>query len=304
MGLEPTLDVRAHPLDRERLLRDEDHVRAAGQARMQSDPSGVSTHYLYDERTVMGFRRRVQPVDRLHRDVHRRVEAERVVGGAQIVVDRLGHPDDADAELAETGRDTERVLAADRDERVDAVLVQCGRHLVEAMVDLERVGARRPEYRAAARQDATDFRHAEGHGDVLERSLPAVPVAHEFVAVHADALAHDGTDHCVQAGTVTATGEDSDTHRQTLSAEGGSPHPPLRGAIALRTVSSLRSRGAGLFARALIAMWSPRSLSSSELAVLIAGSPRAERGGRPDQRSAVKDRQRARLWRASARASC
>ena len=36
----------------------------------------------------------VQPVDRLHRDVDRGVEAEGEVGGAEVVVDRLRHADD------------------------------------------------------------------------------------------------------------------------------------------------------------------------------------------------------------------
>ena len=124
----------------------------------------------------------------------------------------FGTPDDVHAHLAELGRDAEGVLAADRDQRVDAVGVQRGGDPVEAVVDLERVGARRPEDRAAARQDATHLGHAERHRDVLERTLPAVPEADELVPVHADALADDSADHGVQARAVTAAGEHSDTH--------------------------------------------------------------------------------------------
>ena len=75
-GLEPVLDVLADLLDVERLLRDEDDVRAAGDARVQCDPAGAAAHHLDDERPVMTLGRRVQPVDSLHRDVHRGVETE------------------------------------------------------------------------------------------------------------------------------------------------------------------------------------------------------------------------------------
>ena len=38
----------------------------------------------------------------------------------EVVVDRLGHADDVDARLGELAGHAERVLAADRDQRVDA----------------------------------------------------------------------------------------------------------------------------------------------------------------------------------------
>ena len=102
-GLEPVLDVGADLLDVERALRDEDHVGAAGEARVQRDPARVAAHHLDDQRPVMALGRGVQPVDRLHGDVHRRIEAEGEVGRAEVVVDRLGHPDDGNALLAEPG---------------------------------------------------------------------------------------------------------------------------------------------------------------------------------------------------------
>ena len=59
-------------------------------------------------------------VDRLGRDVDGGVEAEGVVGAVEVVVDRLRHADDRQVVLGEEPRrDAERVLAADRDERVD-----------------------------------------------------------------------------------------------------------------------------------------------------------------------------------------
>ena len=93
---------------------------------MQRDPAGVTAHDLDDEDAVVRLGRRVQPVDRLGRDVHGGVEAERVVGRREVVVDRLRYADDGDAVVVQRGRDAERVLAADRDEGVDAVRGEVG----------------------------------------------------------------------------------------------------------------------------------------------------------------------------------
>ena len=142
-------------------LGDQDDVGAAGHAGVQRDPAGVPAHHLDDQRAVVRLGGRVQPVDRLHRDVDRGVEAERVVGGVEVVVDRLGYADDVHAVLVQLGGDAEGVLAADRDQGVDAELLEVRLDLLDAAVDLERVGARRAEDRAAARQDAAHLLDAE-----------------------------------------------------------------------------------------------------------------------------------------------
>ena len=212
MALEALLDERADGLDVERLLGDEDDVGAAGEAGVQGDPARVAAHHLDDEHAVVRLGRGVQPVDRLHRDVDRGVEAEGEVGGVEVVVDRLGHADDVDAEVVQLGRDTERVLAADGDQRVDAEVGEVLLDLLDAALDLERVGARGAEDGAAARQDAAHLRDAELAGRALERALPAVAEADELVAVLLDALADHGPDDGVQAGAVAAPGEHSDAH--------------------------------------------------------------------------------------------
>ena len=103
-------------------------------------------------------------------------------------------------------------------ERVDAQAVQVLGDPVDPAVDLERVGARRAEDRAAAGQDAAHVRDAERHGDVLQRAAPAVAEADELVAVDADALAHDGTDHRVQPRAVPAPGQHPDAQAVRLPA--------------------------------------------------------------------------------------
>ena len=63
----------------------------------------------------------MQPVDGVGGDLHGGVEAEGDLGGGEVVVDRLRHADDRDALAVELVGDAEGVLAADRDERVDAL---------------------------------------------------------------------------------------------------------------------------------------------------------------------------------------
>ena len=109
------------------VLGDQDDVGAAGEPGVERDPAGVAAHHLDDQHPVVALGRGVQAVDRLHRDVDRGVEAEGVVGGAEVVVDRLRHADDVDpAPRASAGRDPERVLAADRDQPVDPGLAEVG----------------------------------------------------------------------------------------------------------------------------------------------------------------------------------
>ena len=116
MALEARLDVLADLLDVEGHLGDQDHVGAARHAGVQRDPPGVPAHHLDDEGPVVRLRGRVQPVDGLHRDVDRGVEAEGEVGGVEVVVDGLRYADDVHAVLVQLGGDAEGVLTADGDQ--------------------------------------------------------------------------------------------------------------------------------------------------------------------------------------------
>jgi hypothetical protein len=71
--------------------------------------------------------------------------------------------------LVQPGRHSERVLPADGDERVDAEVFEVGLDLLDASVDLERVGARGPEDGPATRQDPAYGLDVEGLGGALER---------------------------------------------------------------------------------------------------------------------------------------
>ena len=120
--------------------------------REERDPAGVAAHRLDDDDPVVRLGGRVAAVDRLGRDRDGGVEAEGVVGAVEVVVDRLRDADDRQVLLGEEPRrDAERVLAADRDERVD--LLERALDALDAALVLERVRARGADDRAALVQD-------------------------------------------------------------------------------------------------------------------------------------------------------
>ena len=197
----------------ERALGDEDRVGAAGHPRVDRDPAGVAAHDLDDDHAVVRLGRRVQAVDRVGRDLHRGVEAERVVGAVEVVVDRLRHADDGHAVGRQAARDAERVLAADRDQRVDAGALHRLAHERRAVrAVLVGVRARGAEDRAAARQDALRLLERQLEAVALEHAGPAVAKAGEDVAVAPIALADRAADHGVEAGAVAAAGQQADAH--------------------------------------------------------------------------------------------
>jgi hypothetical protein len=171
----------------------------------------------------MALGRGMQAVDGLHGDVHRGVEAESEVRGPQVVVDGLRHADDLAACLVQFARDAEGVLAADRDQRVDAQALEVLQNALDPGLAVgggglvRGVGPRRSENRSPAGQDAPDRGNVEHHGVALKRAAPAVPETEELHLVFLRASPHDRPDHGVQAGTIAATGENSDSHAYFLS---------------------------------------------------------------------------------------
>ncbi len=216
LALVTALDVVADPLDLELELRDQDHVGPAGDSGVEGDPSGVPAHHLDDQGALVALGGGVETVDCLHRDVDGGVEPEGVVGGAEVVVDRLRDADQLNAPLQERGGDAERVLTPDRDQSVHPG----GREVLEdplsAPVLLQRVRSRGAEDGAPAREDPADLRDAERPAVPLQRPPPSVPVADELVPVLPHPLANDRADHRVQPRTVAPAGKYPDPHRLSL----------------------------------------------------------------------------------------
>src|SRR5262249_56452766 len=107
--------------------------------------------------------------------------------------------------------------STDGDEGVDLEVVQVLLDALDPALDLQRIGPRRAEDRPAARQDAAHGLHVEREAVSLERPAPAVTEADELVPVARDALAYDGADDGVQAGTIASTREHSDAHAVLLA---------------------------------------------------------------------------------------
>src|SRR3984885_8844701 len=85
-------------------------------------------------------------------------------------------------------------------------------YLLRTPLPLVRVRARAPEDRPAARQDPARRLDRELLKGVLEHAAPAVAKADHLISVGVDPLAHDGTDHGIQSGTVPASGEQCNAH--------------------------------------------------------------------------------------------
>ena len=219
-ALMPVPELLAGVLDRHRLLRDQDHVRAARDAAHHRDPAGVAAHHLDDHHAVVGLRGGVEPVDRLGRDRDRRVEAERVVRRREVVVDRLRHSDHREAVLlVQAGRNAERVLAADRDQGVETFALEVRQHLLDPAVHLERIRPGGAQNRPAAREQAGDLTRAERLEQALDQSLPALEHADDLAAPRHHPSA-GGADDRVQPRAVSAAGEDPDLHSPIVKKSG------------------------------------------------------------------------------------
>ena len=184
---------------------------------MGGDPAGVPAHHLDDHHAVVRLGGRVQPVDRVGDDLHGGLEAERHVGAAEVVVDRLRHAHDRHAVFVQAQRDAERVLAADRDQHVDAAALERAPHERGAVAAVGvGVGARGAEDRAAAREDPGRALERELHRLVAQDARPAVAEAEERVSAFGEAAADDRADHAVQPGAVASAGEQRDRRHRLI----------------------------------------------------------------------------------------
>ena len=214
------VDEPADLVDVERQLRDEDDVGAAGQAGVQRDPPRAAPHDLDHEVAVVALGGGVQAVDRLRGDVERRVEPEGDIGGAEIVVDGLGHADHVQALGEQPAGRPQRVLAADRDQPVEAMALKRLAYLIHAVGPLEDVGAAAAQDGAAPGQDAAGGLDRELLGHIVQRAAPAVAEPDQLIAELVHALAHRGADDRVQAGAIPSAREHPDSHGAKSYAAG------------------------------------------------------------------------------------
>ena len=204
-------------------LGDQDHVRSAGDARGERDPSRIAPHHLADHHAVMTVRCRMQPIDRFGRRIDCREEPEGDLRAIQVVIDRLWDADDIDASLHERRRTLHRTIAADDDERIDSVLANvvdacCGdiaedrftvwvKPSAPARGIAAVVGA---EDGSAARQDAGNIAETQWADAIFDQPLKSVLNAKDLDAVLEDGRLGDRTDDRIQPWAVAATSQDAD----------------------------------------------------------------------------------------------
>src|SRR5213079_1501004 len=83
-----------------------------------------ATHHFDNEHAAVRLGGGVQPVDRFRGNIDGRIKAECLVGAGDIVVDGLRHANDGDAAFVNSRRDTERVVATDGNQHIDAEPLQ------------------------------------------------------------------------------------------------------------------------------------------------------------------------------------
>ena len=142
-----------------------------------------------------------------------RVESERKIRHHQIVVDRLGNADDRKHEVVvQADCHAQRVVAADDDQGIELeprkMLAQRGQLGLGVPIG---IGPRRPEDASTLRDDAVGLGDRERHRHILNQPAPAFQDADAGSPLIGNLL-HDGADDGVQAGAVTAAGEQSDLH--------------------------------------------------------------------------------------------
>jgi len=160
-------------------LGDHDDVGPTGDRRRQSQLAGRPPHDLDDEHALEGGRRVADAEDGVEHGVERRVEPDRDVGAADVVVDRRGDPHDLDALLNEGVAAGQRAVAADDDEALDTEPVERRDRPTLARRRCELLAPRRPEEGPTAIEDAA-------HGTTLES---------DHVALHEPAKAPVEADH-------------------------------------------------------------------------------------------------------------
>ena len=111
-------------LDVERHLADQRPVDIGQVGRDQRRLAAVAAEQLDHRDSLVAAGRRAQRVNKLDAARDGGGEADAVVGAEDIVVHRLGDSDHAQALAVQPHRERERVVAADRHQRVDAQVLQ------------------------------------------------------------------------------------------------------------------------------------------------------------------------------------
>src|ERR1035438_943552 len=106
---------------------------------------------------------------------------------------------------------SERAVATDNDECVEAISFYAAHHRRNAAVVFLRVEAGASQYRAAALQDALRLIRRQRREFVLDNAAPSVVKSEEFVAVRRP-RANGGANRGVETRAVTPARQQTDPH--------------------------------------------------------------------------------------------
>ena len=198
-------------------LGNQDCVCACCHTGVQCDPADVAAHDLCNHAAVVRFTGGADAVHCLGCDGHCGVEAEGVVGCAQIVVNGLGDTDDGQACVCQALCACEGAFTADSNDCVDAVAFHHDFDVFGATVGaVEGVGAGGTDDGAALGCQAADLLTGQVHVVAFNDAAPAITEADELVAVLLDAVEDSAADDSVQAGAVAAGSKQTDLHSWLL----------------------------------------------------------------------------------------
>ena len=209
-------------------LGQQNHVRAARQARIQRQPARFVAHDFDHHAAAVAGGRGVDAVDDLGSNIHRRVETKGKIGAIDIIVDGLGQTDHVEPFLAEQVGRLVRAVAAQSHQAVELeILVGLfhGGYLVHAaLVNHPHVAERLTagsQNGAAQSKDAGELLFA--HLLILALDEPAVAVADadDLRVKELVGCARHAADSRVEAGAVATAGQNADSalHRFFLLAE-------------------------------------------------------------------------------------
>ncbi len=203
-------------------LRNQDHVGAAGDPGGERDMAGIAAHHLEHHDAAVAGRGRLQPIERLGRDRDRGVEADRHLGQAEIVVDRLGNADQREIALArEPVEDPEAAVAADADHGIESERAHALDDLV-GPIDQRAVRHRIGEWVAFVgrpQDGAAEPQHHAGRaaqiellmaGRALQQTLGALANPDHLPAEAMMGAMHDRPNDRIEAGAVAAAGQNAD----------------------------------------------------------------------------------------------
>ena len=180
----------------------------------------MSAHHLDEHHALVRLGGAVQPVDGLGGHLQRGVVSECHIGAVDVVVDGLRHPDHRHVLLGQPVRGGQRALAADRDQHVDAVVLERLLDLVQTGPQLVRVDAGGAEHGAAlGEQPVVAVVVLQLHPPVFEQAAPPVQESDDRRSVAHVAGTHHRPDDRIQARTVAASGENSDPHAPILPCQ-------------------------------------------------------------------------------------